>query len=210
MPQSALLATIAVYALLAILLLSLNLASLWRWWVKAAAIIITALCFIVAYFSITAMIGWPSFTPLPKRFNLVATRVVEPDRASGAPGHVYLWVEELNTNNVPVGAPRGYEVPYTRQLADNTATAQSQINAGKSILGQSLGGEAAEQKGAQPMPPGQQQPGQMNGNTGQGGLASNATAAAEVVGQNAYLTFSDMPPVTLPDKAFVPLPDSLQ
>ena len=210
MPQFALYATIAVYLLLAVLLLSLNILSLWRWWVKAGAIVATCLVVIAAYFTITAMIGWPTFTPLPKRFNLVASRIVEPDRQSGAEGHIYLWVEELNENNVPVTAPRGYEVPYTNKLADDTAAAQGKINQGQSIMGQSAPADqpaSDEAKKSAVKPPAGTSPGDMNGKTGQGAVPTGETAAAETIGEGALVTFQDMPATTLPDKAAIIVPD---
>ncbi|MDO8360862.1 MAG: hypothetical protein Q7T08_12615 [Devosia sp.] len=57
MNNLALFGTIAAYVLLAILLLSLNIASLWRWWIKGTAIVLTTLVFVVAHVSITGMIG---------------------------------------------------------------------------------------------------------------------------------------------------------
>lgn len=202
MPPFALAGTIAIYLVLAVLLLSLNIFSLWRWWVKAAAIIVTAACVVVAYFTISAMIGWPSVMALPQRFNLVATRIIEPDRATGAPGHVYLWVEELNANYVPVTAPRGYEMPYSAHLADDTQDAQSKINSGQKVLGQSGGTEAADGTRAGVGKPGDEQ-GQMGGNIGNGTQATGQSAEAEIVPDAAQLTFSDMPAVTLPDKALI-------
>ncbi|MDR3475033.1 MAG: hypothetical protein P4M09_25560 [Devosia sp.] len=206
MPQNALFGTLAVYLVLVVLLLSLNIFSLWKWWVKAGAIVIGCACVIAAYFSITAMIGWPTFTALPKRFNLVATRTVEPDRASGAPGHVYLWVEEINQNNVPIGAPRGYEVPYTVKLADDTKQAQDKINSGQQIMGQSGGGVPAEGQNAQAGKAGEEQ-GHMGGKTGNGSTTGGQSTAAETIGEGSLVTFSDMPAVALPDKAFVVPPD---
>lgn len=202
MVQTALVGTLAVYVVVALLLVSLNIFSLWRWWVKAAAILITTACFMFAYFSITAMIGWPTFTALPQHFNLVATRIVEPDRTTGAPGHVYLWVEEINANNVPIGAPRGYEMPYDVHLADNSRDAQTALNSGKQIMGTTRSAGIPASSDAKPGKPGQNA-GQMAGNPGQGAAASGETTAAETIGEGALVTFSDMPAVTLPDKAYI-------
>ena len=205
MPQTALFGTLGVYLVLVVLLLSLNIFSLWRWWVKAIAIVVSTACLVVAYFTITAMIGWPTFTALPRKFNLVATHTVEPDRATGAPGHVYLWVEEINQNNVPIGAPRGYEVPYTIQLDDDTKATQQKINSGQQIMGQTDSGVPSDSTEAKAGKPGQQE-GHMGGKTGNGTTAGGQSTAAETIGQAVTLTFSDMPEVTLPDKAYTPLP----
>ncbi len=200
MPVQAVMGTLAVYALLAVLLLSLNVVSLWRWWVKALAILVTGAAGVAAYFTITAMIGWPTFTPLPDRFSVVATRTIEPDIATGAGGHIYMWVEEMNENNVPVGAPRSYEIPYSVQLATKTEEAQSKINSGSKIMGRKQeGGQEPNgtEHGSASGAPGAQN-GQMN-NQGQG-QAGGETADAETIGQGALISFSDMPATILPDK----------
>ena len=75
------------------LLLSLNLTSLWRWWIKAAAIILTTVFFGVTYMSIIDLMGWPTAQKLPPRFNLVSSLITEPDRRTNSPGHIYLWAD---------------------------------------------------------------------------------------------------------------------
>jgi len=152
------------------------------------------------------MIGWPTFTALPAKFNLVATHTVEPNLVTGEAGHVYLWVQEINQNNVPIGAPRAYEVPYTVRLADDTKNAQDKINSGQTIMGQNgAGGTPSEAADARAGKPGQES-GNMGGKTGNGGSAGGESTAAETIGAAVNLTFSDMPAVTLPDKAYMPLP----
>lgn len=202
MPMQALMGTLAVYGLLVVLLLSLNIFSLWRWWVKGLAIVITGVAFVFAYFTITQMIGWPTFTPLPDRFNLVATRTIEPDIATGTGGHIYMWVEELNENNVPIGAPRSFEIPYTVQLASKTEDAQSKINSGQHILGQKQQGGTEPSGSAQDVSSGQPGPqgGQATGDNHNGGMPGGESVGAETIGEGAQIVFSDMPPVVLPDK----------
>src|SRR5215470_2850771 len=97
------LAIVAVYIAMAVLLLSLNLFSLWRWWVKASAIVISGFFFAGSYFAVTALLGLPTGANVPDRFSLVATRTVEPNKANGDSGAIYLWVEQLNDKNVPSG-----------------------------------------------------------------------------------------------------------
>jgi hypothetical protein len=207
MPQLALAGTIGVYVILALLLLSLNIFSLWRWWVKAGAIIVTTACFVVAYFTITWMMGWPTFTPLPERFSVVATHVVEPNKLSGDTGHVYLWVEELNELNVPVTAPRGYELPYTPKVAEDTGEAQAMLDSGKKVLGEKK--KPKQEPSGQPPQQGavadnNAQVGRLSGNQKNSG-ASGLTAI-EQVRDAATIQFSEMPAVVLPDKVDEPEP----
>jgi hypothetical protein len=81
---------IASYVVIAVLLLSLNLASRWHWGVKAAAIAVTTVFFGVAYAAITGLVGWPSEDRVPEHFQLHWATIVEPDKLNGLPGSIYL------------------------------------------------------------------------------------------------------------------------
>src|SRR5215470_7276754 len=97
---------IASYLVIAVLLLSLNLASHWHWGIKAAAIAITTSFFGISYFSIAGLIGWPSEARVPEHFQLHWATIVEPDKLNGLAGSIYLWVEALDEANMPAGTPR--------------------------------------------------------------------------------------------------------
>jgi len=125
------LAISAAYVVIAVLLLSLGLASRFTWWVKAAAIVVTSAFFVEAFFATKDLLGWPRNGQLPNRFQLLWVRVVEPDRLSANPGAIYLWIEEVDENNVPDGVPRSYRLPYSRPLADRSSKARDEIMSGK-------------------------------------------------------------------------------
>src|SRR5690606_21145647 len=76
--------SIALFVLLGVLLLSLNFLSLWHWPIKAAATVITIGSSVVLYYAFVNVIGWPSQDRMPDRFSLLHTRIVEPDRMTGA------------------------------------------------------------------------------------------------------------------------------
>ena len=135
--QFALLGTVAAYGLLALLLLSLNIFSLWRWWVKAGAMLLTAVVFIAAYVVISGLIGWPSESQLPMRFSLLHTKIEEPDKVNGRPGHVYLWVQEVDEHQLPVAPPRAFVMPYTVGLMKQASDNQERLDRGEEILGES-------------------------------------------------------------------------
>src|SRR5437763_17059150 len=109
---STLLAISAAYVVLGVLLLAGGLTSPFAWWVKAAAIAITSVFFVEAFFPTKSLLGWPGSGRLPARFQLLWTRVVEPDPKSANAGAIFLWVEEVDDNNVPSGTPRSYRLPY--------------------------------------------------------------------------------------------------
>ena len=121
---------LASYVLIAVLLLSLNLASSWHWGIKALAIVITTGFFGVSYISIGELIGWPAQARMPDRFQLHWATIAEPDKLNGLPGSIYLWVEALDENNAAAGTPRAFRVPYSRELADRIGHAKERIEHG--------------------------------------------------------------------------------
>jgi hypothetical protein len=125
-----LLAISAAYVVTSVLLLWAGLTSPLRWWVKAAAITVTSLFFVEAFFSTKGLLGWPGSGRLPGRFQLLWTRVVEPDPKLRDAGSIFLWVEEVDENNVPTGTPRSYRLPYTKPMADKSLKARDEIMSG--------------------------------------------------------------------------------
>lgn len=190
---------VAVFLVLAILLLSLNLASLWKWWIKAGAIVITLGGIVVLYFVITGVIGWASPGTMPSRFSLLATRIVEPDKLTGAPGHIYLWVEEVDDRQIVISPPRAFEVPYAVEVATDVATAQAKIEGGGKVLGEFAATGSEEANAAQTAQ--EQGTGEVDVGPTQQGQSTGKGEGAQTIGDNGALSFSDMPPVDLPDKA---------
>lgn len=127
---STVLAVSIAYVVIGVLLLVIALAAPIRWWIKAVAIVVTSGFFLEAFYSTKGLLGWPGTGALPPQFQLLWVRVVEPDRKTGDRGAIYLWVEEVDENNVPVGIPRSYKLPYSRPLADKSASAREEIMRG--------------------------------------------------------------------------------
>jgi hypothetical protein len=180
------------YVLIAVLLLSLNLASRWRWGIKAAAIAITTVFFGLSYASIGGLIGWPSEARVPEHFQLHWAIVVEPDKLNGLPGSIYLWVERLDEKNMPAGTPRAFKLPYSRELADRIGRAKQRIEQGTDQAGTARDlevpeGEPDEDRRLAGSPRRQDQP----GSTG------DPTAFIQHV---PSIEFEDMPPPALPPK----------
>lgn len=192
---------VALFLVLVILLLSLNLASLWKWWIKAAAIVVTVAGIAVLYFVITGVIGWASTSPMPKRFSLLATRIVEPDKMTGAPGHIYLWIEEVDDRQIVISPPRAFEVPYTVEVATDVATAQAKLEAGGNVLGEFAATGAEEANAAQTAQ--EEGFGEVEIGETRDGQARGGGEGAQTIGDRGALSFSDMPPVDLPDKAAI-------
>jgi hypothetical protein len=184
---------VSAYMAVAVLLLSLNLTSLWRWWVKAAAIVVTTVFFGVSYHTMHGLTGWPTTQRLPPRFNLVWTVVAEPNRKTHNPGAIYLWADALDANNVPAGRPRSYQLPYPEVLARKIAKAQEQREHGLDVMGVVSIGEPppdAEPKSNIKMGQVQTKKGEHNA----------ATDTVPFMDDGTRLGFQDLPPVLLPDK----------
>jgi hypothetical protein len=120
----------AAYVVLSLVVLSMGLTSRFAWWVKASTIVVSSGFFVEVFFASKGLLGWPASGALPPKFQLLWTRVVEPDLKAGNRGSIYLWVEEVDGNNVPSGLPRSYRLPYSVKLADRTLKARDEIMAG--------------------------------------------------------------------------------
>jgi hypothetical protein len=129
--------TLSAYVVVAVLLLSFNIAPRWSWWVKATGIIVTSAFFVVSYYSIIDMMGWPVEAQLPERFQLHWARVSEPDRLLNTPGAIYVWVEEMDEQNIPLGTPRAYKLPYSEPLDNGVNDAMDMISMGQEVGGTS-------------------------------------------------------------------------
>ena len=132
---STLLAISAAYVAMSVLLLSLGLTSPLRWWVKAVAIVVTSFFFVEVYFATQSLRGWPGTDRLPGKFQLLWTRVVEPDPKIRDAGSIFLWIEQLDENNVPTGTPRSYRMGYSKGLEEKISKAQDQIMSGGQVEG---------------------------------------------------------------------------
>lgn len=204
----ALFGTVGAYALLGILLLSLNITSRWRWWVKLGTILLTTVAFIGTYIAITGLLGWPSAQAMPERFSLLSARIIEPDKASGAPGRLFMWAEEVDAENLSIAEPRGYEVVYTVALAQMLREAQQSLLEGDQVLGESLKEPEAAEAATPDMIPGtddttsEEADGETEAPIGMGnGQQGIGGGDGYLLDVTDSLRLSDMPPPDMPDKA---------
>ena len=156
----AILSLSGAFVVVGVLLLALLMRSLWAWWIKALAIVLTCSFFIVSFYQVREFLGWPGYGKLPERFQVLWVRVVEPSRAYQEPGAIYLWVEELDSNNIPSGIPRAYKMPYTKALAERSEKARDEIVKGKAQQGEAkdLGIEPEKEQAGANIPHGAELP----------------------------------------------------
>ncbi|MGQ0657702.1 MAG: hypothetical protein ACT4NU_06335 [Chromatiales bacterium] len=105
---------VTAYVILAAALAGLNIFSVWSWPLKALLLVVTTAAYLVLYFSFPPLLGWPSATELPKRFQLVALYAQEPDRITGAEGGIFFWVLDKQAGTASV--PRAYAADFEPEL----------------------------------------------------------------------------------------------
>ena len=190
-----LIAISAAYVVMGVLLLSVGLTSPLRWWVKAAAIVLTSAFFVESFFATRGLLGWPGSGRLPARFQLLWTRVVEPDPKIHDAGSIFLWVEEVDENNVPTGTPRSYRLPYTKPLADRSLKARDEIMSGNPQEG------TAEDLADNETPPGAMANLPENSTLNQAPLANNIDLSQlQALQQTQVVEFKPMSGPVLPQK----------
>jgi len=182
------------YVVMGLVLLSMGLTSRFAWWVKAIAIVVTSVFFVEVFYATKGLLGWPGSEKLPAQFQLLWVRVAEPDAKIGDPGAVYLWIEELDENNVPMGVPRAYRLPYSRPLADRSSKAREQIMKGNPQKGSSE--DLAESPSQQDIKMDAKQTGERVQGTG---VIVDAEQA-KLLQQAQRVEFGAMPVPTLPPK----------
>jgi len=192
--RTSLLAISAAYVMVAVLLLSMGFSSRFKWWVKATAIVVTSFFFVEVFFATKSLLGWPGTGQLPPRFQLLWTRVVEPDPKISDPGAIFLWVEAVDENNVPSGVPRAYRLRYTKPLADRSMKARDEIMSGNPQEGtaEDLNGDEQQQgeiKQAQD---------QSNMENAQNGVAANLDL--EMLQNQQHVEFRPMSGPVMPPK----------
>lgn len=121
--------------MLAVLLLSINLYSNWPWPVKAGTIIITTCFYVISFFSIPPLLGWPAAAELPQKFRLIAAEVTQPNKTTGAEGAIYLWLTEVDDLNAS-RPPRAYRLTYSDRLHEQILDAKIKLGKGIQQLGE--------------------------------------------------------------------------
>lgn len=97
---------------------------------KIVAIVAMSGFYIATFYWLEGLLGWSAPVRLPARFQLLWSRVIEPNATRNEPGAVHLWVEELDDTNLPSGRPRAYVLPYSSPLAAKATAAQTEIRKG--------------------------------------------------------------------------------
>ena len=93
------------YAVVAALLLNLNLASPWRREIKLAAIFLVTALYVGAYIGAQNLRGWAIAEPPASPFKLHWAVIEEPDKVNGTPGRIYILAQPMGAGG-SCAAPR--------------------------------------------------------------------------------------------------------
>ena len=92
---------------------------------RASVLLAGSAFYVIHFFSLNTLQGWPSQSSLPEEFTLHAWQIEEPNPAQDQAGRIYLWVQAQEWE-----APRAYALPYSNELHDRLETAGVRRNEG--------------------------------------------------------------------------------
>lgn len=102
---------VACYLTVTLSLLLLGMFSSWHWRLKLTLVAAVTVAWCAVYLALPSMLGWPTDRDVPRRFNLLAVFIQEPDAATGKPGGVFFWASDLDPEADP--RPRAYTLPFS-------------------------------------------------------------------------------------------------
>ena len=105
---------------------------------RALVILAGSAFYMIHFFSLNTLQGWPSQSSLPEEFTLHAWQIEEPNPAQDQAGQIYLWVQAQEWE-----APRAYALPYSNELHDRLDTARARHDEGYTQQGQIDGSGSA-------------------------------------------------------------------
>lgn len=123
------------YAALGVVVLGLNVYSRWPLWVKLGSIAVVTGFYFVTWQSLQGVLGWPARVDLPDRFILLSTSIHEPNKSTGEPGRVHLWVTPVGADDRPMDQPRAFELPYDDTLHSRLEEAKKEMRNGVMQIG---------------------------------------------------------------------------
>ena len=118
------LAIALAYAFLLFVILLAVLKSELRASLKLFLVALCAGFYLWHYDALQNYLGWPAGNALPQKFEMISGLVVEPDPRRDDPGAIYIWVRDLDGEQM---VPRAYRLPYQKQMhrkVDDTLSKQ--------------------------------------------------------------------------------------
>lgn len=125
----------AAYTLVALLLAWLLVLTRVHWVLKALATLSVVAMIPLTFFGVGELRGLPTDGDLPDSFRMLWGQVIEPNHIQDESGSVFLWLQEMDADNYPVGLPRAYQLPYSKDLEIKVQEAMGKIAQGEDIQG---------------------------------------------------------------------------
>lgn len=118
-------AIISAFVVITLLLLGLGLYSKWSLRIKTAGIVIVTAAYLLVYFSLPRILGWPTDRQVPRRFNLYAIYLQEPDKTTSEAGSVFFWAGDLAPGADP--RPRAFRMPFKASFKSALQEAEGKL-----------------------------------------------------------------------------------
>ena len=125
----------AAYVGVAVLLLSLNIASRWPLSIRMGAVVLVSVLYAGTWLGLGSLRGTPTDAALPAEFRLNWVQVEEPDKSTGSAGAIYYWIRPLDDAGQPLEEPRSHVVPFGQETARAARQAQEALLKGARING---------------------------------------------------------------------------
>ena len=113
-------------------------------WLIIVILVALPFFYVGHYVLLDGIQGWPTETPLPQRFELVAFDISEPRPMTEQHGDILLWVRTTQAQQ-----PRVHRLDYSRDLHQSLLAAGERLSEGKTQVG-----EHSVQRGGTPGEPG--------------------------------------------------------
>ena len=123
------------YAVVAALLLNLNLATRHGRLVKVTTILLVTGLYVVAWHGHRDLLGWATPDDFPDEFRLHWITVDEPDKATGRDGAIFFWLRALDEAGLVASEPRAHRMPWDPETARAAEDAQKALEDGEVLNG---------------------------------------------------------------------------
>ncbi|MBC6496802.1 MAG: hypothetical protein GDA54_00540 [Alphaproteobacteria bacterium GM7ARS4] len=133
------------YTLVACVLVIIHMRTSLHWGIKSSLTLGMALFYIMHYYGLKQLPGWPSHEELPSEFRLVAAQIYEPNPITQHPGHIYLWVSSMH-DDIGLSTPQAFVLDYNGTLHTNINQALNRMKSGKPQLGTTSENETQRNK----------------------------------------------------------------
>lgn len=123
-----------LYVGLSLLVLYLVVGTRLPWLLRTILVLVMSASYFASWILWQDLAGWPARAVLPERFLFHAATIVEPDDERAEAGSIYVWATKL-TDEGPAEKPRGYSVPYLKNLHGQIQEAEARMRNGLPQVG---------------------------------------------------------------------------